>query len=96
MLSGDQALIQEHPQRVADGHPGHAVVVHQLRLRGQLLTFPQPRAADRIPQMIRDLLIHCPVGRRVDHLRQYAVTGHYGPHNLSTCLAQYATREVIL
>ena len=76
MLGGGQALILEHPQRVADGHPGHAVVLHQLRLRRQLLTLPQPGPADRIPQMIRDLLIHRPVRRRVDHLRQYAVTGH--------------------
>jgi hypothetical protein len=45
--------------------------------------------------VIRDLLIHRPVGRRVDHLRQYAVTGHHRPQDLSTCLAQYASREVI-
>jgi hypothetical protein len=37
--------------------PGHALVLHQLRVRRQLLTLPQPGPADRIPQMIRDLLI---------------------------------------
>jgi len=95
VLRSGQALILQHPQRVADGHPGHAVVLHQLRLRRQLLTLGQPGPADRIPQVIRDLLIHRPVGRRVDHLRQYAVTGHHRPQDLSTCLAQYASREVI-
>jgi len=58
VLGSDQALVLEHPQRVAYGHPRYAVVRHQLRLRGELIAPRKSAPPDRIPQVVCYLFVN--------------------------------------
>jgi 8-oxo-dGTP diphosphatase len=76
VLGCDQALVEEHPQGVADGHPGDAIVTHERNFRWELRTLAEPAPADRRAQVVRDLPVHSTVAAWVDVLGEHIATAH--------------------
>jgi len=61
VFSNDQTLTLQDLDRVADSHPGDAVVLDELCLRGKLLAFAHLSALNAITKVVGDLPEDCPV-----------------------------------
>lgn len=55
VLGMDESFPLEDGEGVSDRHPGYPVVVHKLRLGGQLLALSESPAVDGLAQLVGDL-----------------------------------------